>query len=109
MARAAWQGVAWLWLLGCGGMAAAAEPPTGQALFRQHCGVCHLAGGTGTFMLGRRLGAESALLENRTNLDAAYVRTVARHGIASMPRFSRAELPEAQLASIAQYLTRTRP
>jgi len=78
--------------------------PAGQALFRRHCGPCHLQGGTGTFMLGRRLGEQNALLESRTNLDDAYVRAVVRGGIQSMPRLSRAELPDADLARIAQYL-----
>ncbi|MEP7245509.1 MAG: hypothetical protein ABI885_17800, partial [Gammaproteobacteria bacterium] len=40
--------------------------PDGKALFRSKCGVCHLPGGTGTFMLGRRLGQGNALLEART-------------------------------------------
>src|SRR5690606_28948887 len=75
-----------------------------QALWKRHCSLCHLEGGTGTFMLGRRLGAERALLEERTDLNAEYVRTVVRQGIQSMPRFSRAELPDADLDRIAQYL-----
>ena len=74
------------------------------ALWKRHCGPCHLDGGTGTFMLGRRLGAERALLENRTDLNAQYVRTVVRNGIQSMPRFSRAELPDEDLDRIAAYL-----
>jgi len=80
------------------------SPPAGQALYRRHCGPCHLQGGTGTFMLGRRLGEQNALLESRTNLDDAYVRAVVRGGIQSMPRLSRAELPDADLVRIAQYL-----
>lgn len=76
-----------------------------QALWKRHCGPCHLEGGTGTFMLGRRLGPERALLEQRTDLNAQYVRTVVRHGIQSMPRFSRVELPDEDLERIAQYLS----
>jgi mono/diheme cytochrome c family protein len=83
--------------------AAAADPPA-RALWQRHCGPCHLQGGTGTFMLGRRLGQEKALLEQRTDLTEEYVRTVVRHGIQSMPRFSRAELPDAELEQIARYL-----
>src|SRR5690606_9529574 len=75
-----------------------------KALWKRHCSLCHLEGGTGTFMLGRRLGAERALLERRTDLNADYVRTVVRQGIQSMPRFSRAELPDADLERIAQYM-----
>jgi len=89
--------------------ASAGEAPPGQALFRRHCGICHLQGGTGTFMLGRRLGDENALLETRADLAGAYVRTVVRNGIQSMPRFSRVELPDADLARIVQYLAGTQP
>jgi mono/diheme cytochrome c family protein len=77
-----------------------------RVLWRRHCGPCHLEGGTGTFMLGRRLGTGRALLEQRTDLNAPYVRTVVRNGIQSMPRFSRAELPDADLERIVQYLVR---
>ena len=68
------------------------------------CGLCHLAGGTGTFMLGRRLGAQQALLTERRDLRADYVRQVVRHGIVSMPRFTRVELPDEELTAIAAYL-----
>lgn len=89
-------------------VAVAAEPLDGKTLFRAKCGMCHLQGGTGTFMLGRRLGQPNALLESRTNLDAALVKTVARNGIVSMPRFNRAELSDAELEAIAQYLARAK-
>lgn len=70
--------------------------------------MCHLPGGTGTFMLGRRLGQANALLAERTNLDAAYVKQVVRTGIVSMPRITRAEVTDAELQAIADYLTRKR-
>ena len=89
-----------------GNPATASNSASGQALFRRHCGPCHLPGGTGTFMLGRRLGEGQALLEARTNLAADYVRVVVRNGIQSMPRFARPELPDAELARIARYLAR---
>jgi mono/diheme cytochrome c family protein len=86
--------------------APAAEPGAdGKALFQYHCGLCHRQGGTGTFMLGRRLGQDNALLEGRTNLNTDYVRTVVRNGINSMPRFARPELPDEDLLRIARYLT----
>jgi cytochrome c5 len=77
-----------------------------ETLFRKKCGMCHLAGGTGTFMLERRLGAEKALLTKRRDLNAELVMRVVRSGIVSMPRFTRAELPDDQLKSIAAYLSR---
>jgi hypothetical protein len=70
--------------------------------------MCHLEGGTGTFMLGRRLGPANALLADRTTLDPAYVKNVVRNGIVSMPRITRAEVSDAELQAIAGYLTRTR-
>jgi mono/diheme cytochrome c family protein len=83
----------------------AASPSQGQAVFRQKCGICHLENGTGTFMLGRRLGPENALLEKRPNLTADYVAHVVRWGLMSMPRFSRVELPDSELKAVAAYLS----
>jgi mono/diheme cytochrome c family protein len=91
------------------GAAGAGESTAGQALFRRQCGICHLKGGTGTFMLGRRLGEQNALLETRADLAGEYVRTAVRNGIQSMPRFSRVELPDADLALIVQYLSSAQP
>ena len=76
----------------------------GEVLYRSHCGLCHEPGGTGTFMLSRRLGRERALLVGRTDLTDGYVTQVVRHGLMSMPRFTRVELTDAELASIAAYL-----
>lgn len=80
----------------------------GRSLFQARCGMCHLEGGTGTFMLGRRLGPANALLAERTNLDATYVKHAVRNGIVSMPRITRAEVSDAELQAIATYLTRKR-
>lgn len=96
-----------------GAAATSAQSPTpsvqeGQSLFHARCGMCHLPGGTGTFMLGRRLGQVNALLAERTNLDAAYVKQVVRTGIVSMPRITRAEVTDAELQAITDYLTRKR-
>ncbi len=84
-----------------------AQDSTGRGLFLDRCGKCHLEGGTGTFMLGRRLGKDKALLEDRTDLNPGYVRRVVRHGVNSMPWFTPVELTDAELAAIAAYLTRT--
>lgn len=77
----------------------------GEALFRVHCGICHEPGGTGTFMLGRRLGVQHALLEGREDLKAAYISQVVRHGLMSMPRFTRVELPDDELDAIGGHLS----
>jgi mono/diheme cytochrome c family protein len=86
--------------------APAAEPaPDGKASFEYHCGKCHDAAGTGTQMLTKRLGKEQALLEKRKGLTAELVRNAVRHGVLSMPRITRVELPDAELDAIARYLT----
>ncbi len=78
----------------------------GKKLFHARCGYCHLAGGTGTIMLGRRLGKDRALLESRTDLNVEYIKKITRVGINSMPPHTRIELPDSELDLIAAYLTR---
>lgn len=78
---------------------------SGQQLFHARCGACHLAGGGGTVSLERRVGKEKSLLEQRKDLLPLYIRTVVRQGIGTMPWFTRTELPDADLAAIADYLT----
>ena len=94
----------------------AAEPPVmaqpatdGKALFARRCGICHFTDGGGTWMLERRLGKPQALLESRTDLLVPYIRLIARRGLNGMPRFTRVELPDSDLESIAAYLTRPGP
>lgn len=80
-----------------------------QALFSNRCGGCHLIGGMGTNLLTKERVAmgqppESALLVNRTDLTASYVRAVVRHGRQAMPPLSRVEVTDAELDAIAHYL-----
>ncbi len=78
----------------------------GNKLFHARCGYCHLAGGTGTIMLGRRLGNDRALLAQRTDLTAAYIKKITRVGINGMPPHTRIEVPDSELDLIAAYITR---
>jgi len=78
----------------------------GKRLFHARCGYCHLAGGTGTIMLGRRLGKDRSLLEERTDLNVEYIKKITRVGINGMPPHNRIELPDSELDLIATYLTR---
>lgn len=78
-----------------------------KLVYDERCGtVCHAKGGIGTFNLEKRLGAENAILAERTNLSVELVEHVVRHGIASMPYLTRAELPDSELKLISAYLTR---
>jgi len=107
--------LAWAVALVCASTAVhAADPPDatlerGRAAFTHRCGMCHREGGTGTFILARRLGKGESLLEQRTNLQADYIRHVVRWGLVNMPRMSRVELPEADLDAVVAYLTARNP
>ena len=87
--------------------ARAAELPSverGKAAISHRCGMCHREGGTGTYILTRRLGAEKSLLEKRTDLDPVYIRTVVRWGLVNMPRISRVEMPDPDLDALIAYV-----
>jgi cytochrome c5 len=78
----------------------------GEKMFHARCGYCHLAGGTGTIMLGRRLGKDRALLAERTDLTADYVKMITRVGINGMPPHTRIEVPDNELELIAAFIAR---
>jgi mono/diheme cytochrome c family protein len=52
---------------------------------------------------------ETALLTNRTDLTADYVKAVVRNGKMAMPRLSRVEVTDAELDAIAAYLAKAKP
>jgi mono/diheme cytochrome c family protein len=81
----------------------------GKALFDGACIYCHSPTGHATGLLRRRLGDKDALLAERTNLLAPYIRIAVRRGVMSMPTYRRSELSDADLASITEYLTRLNP
>jgi cytochrome c5 len=75
-------------------------------LFGEKCGMCHRAGGMGTGILGRRMTPELALLENRDDLQSAFIETVVRSGFGVMFPLSRGELSDAQLQTIIDHLVK---
>ena len=75
-----------------------------EALYVEKCSMCHRRMGMGTVLLARRVPADQAELESREVLTAPYIILAARQGIGNMPRISRAEVSDEQLARIAQYL-----
>jgi mono/diheme cytochrome c family protein len=77
-----------------------------EALYVEKCSMCHRQMGMGTVLLGRRVEPSRAMLEARTDLDAEQIATAVRTGLLNMPRISRGELSDAQLARIIAYLTR---
>lgn len=75
-------------------------------LFVEKCGMCHRQMGMGTVILARRMDPKVAMLEARQDLSADMVIASARMGIGNMPRISRGEVSDAQLARIAAYLAK---
>lgn len=77
----------------------------GEALYDSKCGMCHDQGGMGAGILGRRFDPEKALLVNRDDLEPAFVRSVVRNGFGIMFPVPRAEVSDAQLEAITEFLT----
>lgn len=77
----------------------------GEALFVEKCSMCHRQMGMGTVILARRMDPKVAMLETRRDLTTEMIASVARQGIGNMPRISRAEVSEMQMAKITNYLT----
>lgn len=82
---------------------------SGEALFSNRCGACHLAGGMGTNLVANQqmqAGRPPAmgLLSNRDDLTADYVKSVARMGKGAMPRQTRVDVTDAELDRIAAWL-----
>ena len=86
-----------------------AEQQQGKALYEATCNYCHNARGFATERLRTRLSEDRSILVDRTDLDPTYIRTIVRNGLASMPAYTPTDLNEAQIKSIAAYLTRKAP
>ena len=84
-----------------------AEPAGGRQIFDKWCVHCHAAGpaNAGTVSLSRSRGADYAVLTDRTDLTAAYIKVVVRNGLKQMPSFRLLEISDEQLDSLASYLT----
>ncbi len=82
---------------------------SGEDLFSNRCGACHLAGGMGTNLLTKQMLAakrppSDGLLANRADLTVDYVRSVVRMGKNAMPRQTRVDVTDAELDEIATWL-----
>jgi cytochrome c5 len=77
-----------------------------EQLYVEKCSMCHRQMGMGTVILARRMEAKVSRLEARGDLTSEYVISAARQGIGNMPRISRAEVSDEQLARIVAYLVR---
>jgi mono/diheme cytochrome c family protein len=75
-----------------------------ERLYVEKCSMCHRQMGMGTVILARRMDPKVARLEVRTDLTAEYITLTVRQGIGNMPRISRAEVSDPELARITRYL-----
>jgi mono/diheme cytochrome c family protein len=80
-----------------------------EALFVEKCSMCHRQMGMGTVILARRMEPVKAILENRDDLTAELINVVSRVGVGNMPRITRGEVSDEQLATIASYLVKKKP
>lgn len=88
----------------------------GRVTFDRQCAPCHGAGPgddgapmlPGTAALAARYqGALPGALELRDDLDAEALRLFVRNGVGAMPSFRKAELSDADIDAIADYLAAT--
>jgi mono/diheme cytochrome c family protein len=79
----------------------------GHKVYDKWCFPCHGTGvgKPGTDSLAARC-QKPAVLEERTDLNAAMIKQFVRHGVLFMPVFRKTEISDAELDAIAAYLTR---
>lgn len=84
-----------------------AQIDKGHKVYDKWCFPCHGTGlgKPGTDSLAAR-GQKPAVLEERTDLTPALIKTVVRHGVLFMPTFRKTEVSDADLDAIVAYLTR---
>jgi len=94
--------------------AQSAEPDVkaGKAVFEKWCKPCH---GDGRFRAGtdalrtKYKNEKPAVLEERTDLTAPLVKATVRGGAGLMAPFRKTEITDAELETLAAYLSRTTP
>lgn len=84
-----------------------AQIERGHKVYQKWCYPCHGPGADkpGTASLAAR-GQKPAVLEERTDLTPATIKTFVRHGVLYMPTFRKTEISDADLAAISAYLTK---
>ncbi len=87
----------------------------GKEVFEYWCATCHGAG-IGTFgaphlpgtaaLQAKYKGSLPALLEERTDMQPVFIKTMVRSGVTVMPFFRKTEVSDADLDALVVYLTR---
>ena len=80
----------------------------GQRVFNKWCAGCHADSpfAPGTIQLKQIRSPELVLIEQRTDLSAAYIRHLVRKGFAGMPSFRRTEISNIELDALITHLTK---
>lgn len=106
--------------LGNSVFAQTASQTNGKAVFDKWCTPCHGAVAPKNVMFGsgalagtsalavKYKGKLPAVLEQRTDLTSAMIKTVVRGGLYGMPITRKTEVSDAELEDIVAYLTRNR-
>lgn len=82
-----------------------AQLESGAKVYQYWCIECHNARGFGTLSLERRYqGAVPAILDQRRDLNGAFVGYVVRNGMSFMPSFRKTEITNQELAALTAYL-----
>ena len=71
-----------------------------------HSAECALPGTSA--LAAKYQGKRPAVLEQRTDLTAAQIKNVVRHGLFGMPITRKTEVSDAELEDVVAYLTRNR-
>lgn len=91
-------------------IAAAAEAPSGEAVWKRWCVHCHSTGrgnpGTDSLAVKYRGSnpAKPAALLDRTDMTPEFIKLALRQGVLSMPPFRKTEITDAELAALATWL-----
>ncbi len=87
------------------------KPPadTGEGIFARQCAYCHAPGvdHPGAMQLGATRGEKFAVLTERTDLTADYVKYIVRNGLNGMPPFTPTVITDEDLDKLAAYLAKT--
>jgi mono/diheme cytochrome c family protein len=90
------------------GAASAAEPASGESVYKRWCVHCHSTGrgmpGTDSLQVKYK-GNPPAVLLDRTDLSPQALSLFVRQGVLSMPPFRKTEITDAELAALATYMT----
>jgi len=101
-------------------LAQTASEANGKAVFDKWCTPCHGAVAPKNVMFGtgalagtsalavKYKGKLPAVLEERTDLTPAFIKTVVRQGLFGMPITRKTEVSDAELEDVVAYLTRNR-